>query len=442
MVVCPDGIAHRTAPQPDVIKVQKQSSANHRSYPYERDIPLRILAFYEIEYRRLPVDENTLLGVGYATSQNEYGETISAPSGATATFKLHKKGYYSAASTQERTLYKVQLQNLSAATLAQGFFYEGDQIRLNYEFDNSPIHTTMSKNNVYYADLIKENADTGPRYVNYTVSASDADTNNQIVFKRENDANGLSHGFKTVEWELVEAAPAPDPSVSGMEDRTETFILPDNGQWEKTFSDLPTYDAEGNLFIYWFEETDTTNADGYFPVTVNGADHPLDVGQSTQVIKNLKKAAIKIIKVMKGTKTPIPEAKFTLTQVDENGNVVSGGIQKPEASTDANGELVFDNLEPGRYKLEETKIPGGYIREEGPYYIIVNADYSTELDTSEEYTLITKSETKSEYTVENTPGAALPNTGGSGTTLIYLLGFMLTGLAGVGLVMRRRSKAA
>jgi LPXTG-motif cell wall-anchored protein len=240
----------------------------------------------------------------------------------------------------------------------------------------------------------------------------------------------------------VEAAPAPDPSVSGMEDRTETFILPDNGQWEKTFSNLPTYDAEGNLFIYWFEETDTTNADGYFPVTVNGADHPLDVDQSTQVIKNLKKAAIKIIKVMKGTETGIQGAKFTLTQVDEEGHVVPGGIVKPEVSTDGNGIIIFDNLEPGRYELEETKVPDGYIKNEGPYYIIVNNDYTTTLDTSVAHTLITKAETSSIYTVQNEPCTALPNTGGPGTSLFYLLGIMLTCFSGGGIVMRRKRRTA
>ena len=42
----------------------------------------------------------------------------------------------------------------------------------------------------------------------------------------------------------------------------------------------------------------------------------------------------------------------------------------------------------------------------------------------------------------NTPGAALPDTGGVGTTLFYLLGMMLTGLAGAGLVMRKRRREA
>lgn len=44
--------------------------------------------------------------------------------------------------------------------------------------------------------------------------------------------------------------------------------------------------------------------------------------------------------------------------------------------------------------------------------------------------------------VLNNPGAELPSTGGPGTSPIYLLGIMLTGLAGAGLVMRRKRKAA
>ena len=46
------------------------------------------------------------------------------------------------------------------------------------------------------------------------------------------------------------------------------------------------------------------------------------------------------------------------------------------------------------------------------------------------------------YKIINDAGVALPNTGGPGTTMIYLFGIMLTGLAGAGLVMRRKKKAA
>ena len=42
------------------------------------------------------------------------------------------------------------------------------------------------------------------------------------------------------------------------------------------------------------------------------------------------------------------------------------------------------------------------------------------------------------FSIGNTPGAALPNTGGPGTTLIYLLGILLTGFAGAGMVLKMR----
>ena len=42
-----------------------------------------------------------------------------------------------------------------------------------------------------------------------------------------------------------------------------------------------------------------------------------------------------------------------------------------------------------------------------------------------------------QLTVVNNAGVELPSTGGSGTSLISFLGFLLTGLAAAGLVMRR-----
>ena len=49
-------------------------------------------------------------------------------------------------------------------------------------------------------------------------------------------------------------------------------------------------------------------------------------------------------------------------------------------------------------------------------------------------------EDNARVTVSNEPGASLPQTGGPGTSLVYLLGIMLTGFAGAGLMMRERRK--
>ena len=45
-------------------------------------------------------------------------------------------------------------------------------------------------------------------------------------------------------------------------------------------------------------------------------------------------------------------------------------------------------------------------------------------------------------TVTNNAVYELPSTGGSGTCFLNLFGIMLTGLAGAGLVMKRRRKSA
>jgi len=60
------------------------------------------------------------------------------------------------------------------------------------------------------------------------------------------------------------------------------------------------------------------------------------------------------------------------------------------------------------------------------------------------YTAHTNEAANIAFEVENEPGAELPSTGGPGTTLLYLLGILLTGLAGAGLVMsmEKRRRAA
>ena len=44
--------------------------------------------------------------------------------------------------------------------------------------------------------------------------------------------------------------------------------------------------------------------------------------------------------------------------------------------------------------------------------------------------------------ITNEPGAALPHTGGPGPMKIWLMGIMFTGLAGIGLMLRRRRNIA
>ena len=126
---------------------------------------------------------------------------------------------------------------------------------------------------------------------------------------------------------------------------------------------------------------------------------------------------------------PLPGASFKLTQVDENGQAVTGGITKNSTAVDANGKLTFTDLVAGYYEFEETEYPDGYINSitENPIFQIVldeNGNLTVQFEDTETVTYDAETNT---FTVINTPGEELPSSGGSGT-LPFTLG-------GIGLIL-------
>ena len=187
---------------------------------------------------------------------------------------------------------------------------------------------------------------------------------------------------------------------------------------------------------------------------------------------------VDVLKVEKGneTTTRLPNAVFelrkledvaptnpgeTLTYVKENDQVIV-----TSATTGDNGRLTFSNLTHGVYEIREVTPPPGYIQtEDVTFYLRVDGGVITYVQKGSnkpsEWTAAPNSDGATVYFMEaqaandpptaaanatfrvgNTPGVALPHTGGSGTTALYLLGIMLTGLAGAGLVMRKRRRVA
>ena len=153
---------------------------------------------------------------------------------------------------------------------------------------------------------------------------------------------------------------------------------------------------------------------------------------------------IAILKVAEGSETTkLKGAEFVLykEEISEDGTVtkqyykwtddhkVEWVTEQNKADvkvTGENGEASFDGLANGDYYLVETKAPDGYNRLTEPHKVTV-AGSST--DTAK-LTATAK--------VANKTGAVLPSTGGMGTTIFYVLGFVLVVGAGVLLVTKKR----
>ena len=115
-----------------------------------------------------------------------------------------------------------------------------------------------------------------------------------------------------------------------------------------------------------------------------------------------------------------------------------------EKITDDDGRITFNKLPNGKYMIEETVSPAGYVKQqEIKIYFTVSEGstltYTNEAgETIDSQNLVTYAAADKTFTVGNTPGAALPSTGGPGTRLFTILGSILIAGAGVLLVWRRR----
>ena len=98
--------------------------------------------------------------------------------------------------------------------------------------------------------------------------------------------------------------------------------------------------------------------------------------------------------------------------------------------TDENGAATFGGLANGDYYLVETKAPAGYNQLTEPYKVTVAGS-----DTDTAKLSVTAK-------VANNTGALLPSTGGMGTTVFYVLGFVLVLGAVVLLVTKKRMSDA
>ena len=117
-------------------------------------------------------------------------------------------------------------------------------------------------------------------------------------------------------------------------------------------------------------------------------------------------------------------------KVDAEGNVT--WVDDIEAATmyetgkDGKLSSKFEGLTVGSYTLVEKQVPAGYNKLDDVTFTITNGDYSA-------------GNLSQEKTVVNNAGTTMPETGGMGTTILYIVGAALVLGAGAVLVTRRKA---
>lgn len=156
--------------------------------------------------------------------------------------------------------------------------------------------------------------------------------------------------------------------------------------------------------------------------------------------------------------------KVVVNKVDEDKKTLAGAqftLQKKQADgswedigsatvSENKATFTFSGLDDGDYKLIETVTPDGY-NDIADIEFTITAEHDI-LSNDPQLTSLTGNTTTGEITftpntsngslttdVENKSGAELPETGGMGTTIFYVLGAILVIGAGVLLIVRRRT---
>ena len=145
---------------------------------------------------------------------------------------------------------------------------------------------------------------------------------------------------------------------------------------------------------------------------------------------------------------PLAGAQFVLykTVNDEkfyaqvaNGKITGWTDDKEKATvfeTPDDGKFVIAGLDADTYYLEEIKAPDGYNRLKDPVKVVITATIAG--DKTGKATITYNETATGTVRIENQTGVELPSTGGIGTTVFYVIGGLLMGVAVVLLVTRKK----
>lgn len=129
------------------------------------------------------------------------------------------------------------------------------------------------------------------------------------------------------------------------------------------------------------------------------------------------------IKLVKTSEENATEDTYRVAKTGESNTVTA-------VTTPASGKFTIKGLDADTYYLTETQQPDGYNKLSAPITVVITEEGNITVDT----------QTVPEVKVLNNTGSLLPSTGGSGTTMIYILGAILVLGSSVVLITKKRMR--
>ena len=273
-----------------------------------------------------------------------------------------------------------------------------DKMDAGLTFDTNSVQVKLKKKSETTENVVAAS--------NYEVKTSGLENSNpctfHVVFTQE-FCDTLEDGDQII---VTYSATLDDNAVPNHEYKNETWL--EYGDSNKTNHDITTTKTfELPVFKYTMKNNiETALAGATFTLSK-------DAKGSTP---------IKLVSVSEDDTTG---DIYRVAKTGETGTVTA-------VTTKASGKFTIKGLDADTYYLTETKQPDGYNKLSAPIKVVIAEDGSI--------TVNDQTPSVTEVKVENKTGSILPSTGGSGTTMIYILGAILVLGSSVVLITKKRMR--
>ncbi len=291
------------------------------------------------------------------------------------------------------------------------------EITVGFGATNYVMHDTMDSTLAFIADSVKVYKPDGTLVDaagNYEVVSPAADGHTFDVVFTDSFISSMAQGEKfTVEYS---ATLTPDAAVA----------VPNYNTVYLTYSENMETDKHQTATYTWKFDVLKFAEEGGQKVELEGA----------------------IFQLQSNTGSVIKLSTVGTTDVEIDGETVAVPTYKADPdgtvetiTTDATGRFIILGLDADAYQLVEIQAPEGYNKLANPISVIIKSTYNeTPGALSADYSITKDSEDIAKNTIEvlNNSGDLLPETGGIGTTIFYIVGGLLMLAAVVILVSKKR----